>query len=575
MKAATDLHARARRIAVAAIAATLLGAAVLCVGAVIPAAAPAATVSGVLKGAVGYKVLLVQANGKARKATVRTSAGSFSITGGKLAGATLQLVRPDGSYYGPIVLKATATKAFAFIKGTAGLRLGTVVLRAGYATVGRAPVGRCQTLAAYTAKSVNGKPAGAGKFGRVRTAKPMGLRGPGADLDLDGVVNAFDIDDNGNLVLDNVDRTGRGNGRPRAAGAPASALVPPSPRAGGEPLGPPPLDTTGQFYLFSNFWPTAVGPWTSLPAASINANIAAITDLDALIDRYLPMALSLAMEAPDGTPAQLDGLDNSYISAHVVDGVTYPLVGRDYAAPAYAAPGILELVPDAVHQSGCPLKPGAMAAEIGGGDCFIMTTSSGAKYPGTLNFAFNTAPALKSYQFDTDAGPTDIVYDADGVQIRDGRRETGGVQLEVPTAPVKASTVTLTFWRPQRKAGPGEPASAAGWVDIGSLWYAVGASLPRQDISDPGTGTSSVVGAISNVSANGAAVPPPPWEGGILDPAGDLPADPGDTISFTFDLAGCYSSWSTLTSGAFFTLGLQALSGYGDNAMTTIWFTLE
>jgi hypothetical protein len=575
MKAATHLQAGARRVAVVAVAATFLAAALLCVGAATPSAAPAATVSGVLKGAIGYKVLLVQANGKARKATIRTSAGSFSITGGKPAGATLQLVRPDGSYYGPIVLKATATKAFAFIKGATGLKLGTVVLKTGYATARRAPRGRYQTLAVYAAKAVNGKPAGAGKLGRVRTGKPMGLRGPGADLDLDGIVSAFDIDDNGNLLLDNVDRSGRGNGRPRAAGAPASAPVPLSSRAGGEPLGPPPLDTTGQFYLFSNFWPTAVGPWTSLPAASINANIAAITDLDTLIDRYLPMALSLAMEAPDGTPAQLDGLDNSYIAAHDVDGVTYPLVGLDYDPPTYATPGVLDLIPDPRHTSGCPLKPGALAAEIGAGDCFVMTTSSGARYPGTLNFAFNTAPALKSYQFDTDAGPTDIVYDTDGVQVRDGRRELGGVQIEVPTAPVKAAKVTLTFWRPQRKAGPGEPASAAGWVDIGGLWYAVNATVPRQSIDDPESGTASVVDAISNAVANGQAVPPAQWDGGILDPAGDRPADPGDTISFTLDLATCYSSWTNLTSGAFFSIGLQAVGGYGDNAATGIWFTLE
>ena len=560
---------------ISAVTAFVVAAAVLCAGAAQPASAPAATVNGVLKNAVGYKVLLVQANGKARKATLRTTAGSFSISGAKPVGATLQLVKPDGSYFGPVVLKASATKAFAFIKGASNLKLGTLALKDGYALARRVPPGRYQTLAAYTARSVNGRPIGSGKLGRVRTANPMGLRGPGADLDLDGVVSAFDIDDNGNLVLDNVDRTGRGAGRPRAAGSAVAAPMPPSLRAGGEPLGPPPLDTTGQFYLFSNFWPTAVGPWTQLPAASINANIAAIADLDTLIDRYMPMALSLALEAPDGTPAQLDGLDNSYISAHAVDGLTYPLVGLDYAAPTYSTPGVLDLIPDPRHPSGCPLKPGALAAEIGGGDCFVMTTSSGAKYPGTLNFAFNTAPALKSYQFDTDAEPTDIVYDTDGVQLRGAWRETGGVQINVPTAPLKASKVTLTFWRPQRKAGPGESASAAGWVDIGNLWYAVGASPPRQSINDPETGTSSVVGAISNVTANGVAVPPPPWEGGILDPARDLPADPDDTISLTFDLAKCFSSWSSLTSGAFFTVGLQAMGGYGDNAMATLWFTLE
>ncbi len=407
--------------------------AALAATAVLPAAAPAARVSGVMKGSHGYKILLVQSNGKARKARI-TAAGKFSISGAKLANATLQLVKPDGSYGGPIVLKSTATKAYVFIRGTASLNLRSISLKSSYAKVSRMPARRYQRLAAYTAKATRGRPIGAGKLGRVRTALPKGLRGPGADLDRDGVVSAFDIDDNGNLRLDNVDRSGRGAGRPRAGSSGAASSIAASPgavkaRGGDEPLGPPPLDTTGQFYLFSNFWPTSVGPWTPLPAASINANIAAISDLDALIDLYMPMALSLAMEAPDGAPARLDGLGNSYIAAHDVDGVIYPLVGLDYAAPTYASPGVLDLIPDPRHPSGCPLKPGALATEIGGGDCFIMTTSSGAKYPGTLNFAFNTAPALKSYRFDTDAAPTDIVYDTDGVQLRGGRRETGGVQI--------------------------------------------------------------------------------------------------------------------------------------------------
>ena len=199
MKAATHLHAGARRVAVAAVAATLLAAAVLCVGAAAPAAAPAATVSGALKGAVGYKVLLVQANGRARKATIRTSAGSFSITGGKPAGATLQLVRPDGSYFGPVVLKATATKALTFIKGTAGLKLGVLVLKAGYATARRAPLGRYQTLAAYTAKAVNGKPVGAGKLGPRADGEADGPPRPRRRPRPGRLVSAFDIDDNGNL----------------------------------------------------------------------------------------------------------------------------------------------------------------------------------------------------------------------------------------------------------------------------------------------------------------------------------------------------------------------------------------
>ena len=88
-----------------------------------PAAAPAANVTGVMSGGVGYKVLLVQSNGRARKATITSRAGKFSIAGAKLADAALHLVSPDGSYGGPVVLKTGATKAYVFIKGTASLNL--------------------------------------------------------------------------------------------------------------------------------------------------------------------------------------------------------------------------------------------------------------------------------------------------------------------------------------------------------------------------------------------------------------------------------------------------------------------
>ncbi len=151
--------------------AAVLAVAVLCV-AVIPAAAPAAGVTAVMKGGLGYKVLLVQANGKARKATDHPAAGKFSISGAKLANATLQLVKPDGSYGGPIVLKSTATKAYVFIRGTANLNLRSISLKSSYAKVSRMPASRYQRLAAYTAKATGGRPIGAGKLGRVRTALP-------------------------------------------------------------------------------------------------------------------------------------------------------------------------------------------------------------------------------------------------------------------------------------------------------------------------------------------------------------------------------------------------------------------
>jgi hypothetical protein len=201
-----------------------------------------------------------------------------------------------------------------------------------------------------------------------------------------------------------------------------------------------------------------------------------------------------------------------------------------------------------------------MPSEIGAGDSFVLVTADGARYPGTLNFVFNTAPAVKSYQFDTDATATDAVYDENGVWQRGDGRPGGNALIKVPRG---AERVTLTIWRPQRKALPGDPASAGGWFDIGGLWYSV-------YLSDPGDPRD----AYSNATANGADIPHT-WDGGMLDPIADLPADPAHTISFTLDLAASFPNWGTLAPGAEFSMGLQAKGGYGDQAMIGLWFELE
>ena len=57
------------------------------------------------------------------------------------------------------------------------------------------------------ARAKKGVPIGAGNFGRVRS-KNTGGGAPG-DLDLDGVADPLDIDDDGDKVLDNLDRKPR------------------------------------------------------------------------------------------------------------------------------------------------------------------------------------------------------------------------------------------------------------------------------------------------------------------------------------------------------------------------------
>ena len=269
------------------------------------AAAPAfaATVSGNVSNGTGYHVLLVQANGVTKKANLMGSSGAFAISGVRLNGASLQIVKADGSYYGPIVLKAKATKAFIFIKGPTSVKIGSATLKDGYALVARMPAGRYQTAQPYTATAIHGKPIGAGKLGRVHTPNCLGFKGPGGDLDRDGIISAFDVDDNGNKILDNLDRSGRGSSRPLPPQIRLGAGALLARDAAGSPLpGSPP---SNEFYIFSNFKLTT--------ATSINADIPGIGDIGALVAQYLPGTLTLATQVMGGQSATSPTISSNVI----------------------------------------------------------------------------------------------------------------------------------------------------------------------------------------------------------------------------------------------------------------------
>ena len=139
---------------------TLPIAAVLIAALISAGTASAAKVTGTIKGGKGLQVVLLQASGKGAKTTITKANGSFSVSAASLQGASLQIVDDEGSYVGPIVLGGKGTKVYATIKGSAALALGAVTLKNGYA-VAKAPVGRYQTTAAYTAAAKGAMPIGA------------------------------------------------------------------------------------------------------------------------------------------------------------------------------------------------------------------------------------------------------------------------------------------------------------------------------------------------------------------------------------------------------------------------------
>ena len=175
---------------------------------VLPASASAATVSGHARRWEGYTVIalsvhgpVLQVGGRARRA-----ASSSKLPG---KGATLQLVKPDGSYFGPVVLRASGKRAFVGLSAKGG-KLGRIALKRGFAAAAKAPKAavakhrdrpRQQGRSAARCRQPRLRQDRQGRRPRSRRQKSK----PGADPDGDGIPSTFDADDNGNKTLDGVD----------------------------------------------------------------------------------------------------------------------------------------------------------------------------------------------------------------------------------------------------------------------------------------------------------------------------------------------------------------------------------
>jgi hypothetical protein len=168
--------------------------------AVAAAAAPAEQppITGTLS-VPGYTVMALAADGQVTTAPAPT--GRFRIVP-PAARVTLQLRAPDGTYAGPVVVGPPANHVVVGVK--AGAVLGRIAFnpRLGYATARRvAPRWLDRTRWARTRGDV--EPFGVRSMGR-ELAAPL-KHPPLGDTDADGVPDVFDVDDDGDLILDEVD----------------------------------------------------------------------------------------------------------------------------------------------------------------------------------------------------------------------------------------------------------------------------------------------------------------------------------------------------------------------------------
>ncbi len=164
----------------------------------------------------GYTLVAVSTSGKVT--TKRVKSGRFSLRPPARV-VTLHLRGRGGRYAGPVVVGTRKGGRRAVVGVRAGARLGriNVLPDDGIANAANKPPRRA-TDQRRIARAKKGVPIGAAVFGWVRS-KPPG-RPPKGDQDFDGIPDRLDIDDDGDRVLDKVDRSRLAQGEERPPSRP-------------------------------------------------------------------------------------------------------------------------------------------------------------------------------------------------------------------------------------------------------------------------------------------------------------------------------------------------------------------
>lgn len=424
----------------------------------LPAAAGAgpAKLSGRLADA-SYDLILLARDGAAKPVAVGSD-GRFSARVRTPAGASLHLLR-DGRYAGPVVLRKRRPRVvFAAARR---LALGTITPRDGYATIAR----RVPTSGRAIRTAADGAPLGAGRLGLVRVpgaraaqeGDPRAVEG--ADADRDGLANAFDADDDGDLTLDAIE--------------------------GEEPAGV-------SLYLSS-----------ALPlniTETMNANAGADTDLEPTLQRYLRFLFGMsADEVPGATRA---GVSCTFAWCAGAEIVIQPGLGESDTPWADGdGDGLLDLPREgpAFQEQ---IYPRATSAQVAPGDTFTATTDTGVTAVSALAMYFTSTLAVRSLG--------DHVF---SYPVPANGSGTSADPVEIP------GRVRITLWRPQRPAIPG--AETGTQRDIGGLHYGVDMSgsfcrpgdfsdlsetLSVQPSEDPGGGEAPLRDSAPDAEPAGATL---------------------------------------------------------------------
>lgn len=469
-----------------------------------PAVAAPKRITGKLSKS-GYTVIALASNGKAKSAVAKQGR-TFRLRP-PAKRVSLHLRAPDGRYAGPVVISGRGRRAILGVK--AGARLGKIDISPGYARLGRR-LPRRWIDAALEARARKGVPIGARLFGRVRSKPPR--RSVPGDRDRDGIPNPLDIDDDGDRILDNLERSNR----VRAAQAARQEFA-------------------FEFNLPADISETANANATGLPVAQTEA--------------LLSNRGSLSFEVVRGDSTELDCGSPQSRTDPLLGGLSYcskggtgRLVKPGSNADAGPFPDCCDADGDGfgtLTGAGMLLMPRATTAQIGTGDVMIQrVTTGGAEthFAATLQYVFATVPALVSYS-DQQGNSATVQYPVPTANCGSPPCPAPGPGTWENPFAAKAGPGgdiigRLTFWRPQRRPIPPETGE---WTDIGGLVYEVEGGNSGRDCPQRAYSTT-------DPNLTPAPLPAPEGEdetGGLRDLAPDRPANPSNTVTITVNLSAC------------------------------------
>lgn len=471
-----------------------------------------------------------------------------------LAGSTLQLVTRDtnnpndlseGHYFGSVVLnwkginKNSAAEVYTSFKDTGSsvdINLGKVTVieidadnSQGYAVP---DIGSLFADTTIKIKAAKGMPAGTKADGKAPVNKPLNSDTnstvkalPGKDYDLDGIPNVFDVDDDNDGILDNMDRH-----NPKF-----SPVTDPS----------DPLCAAQRFSIFTNLKATdpelkgAINFYGSLSHKADDASISkALTDQ--LVYVFQPISTICGMNA---VKYEIKGFSVPYAPSSYVEMFSNPGT-KDIQWMVGAGLNQDQPSNHAVTAPYTFTSPG----DISGVDTFSerVTTGTGDifEYTGTPNFVFVTHPMLESYKVGSARTATNVDYATSAPEGSINNR----ISIE------SGEKITITVYRPQRLGLAGEPAK---YYDIGQMTYYF-------DIPNGPGGMGSGPGRCDAQKKEDI---------GFFDTAVVTSLRPKPKLTMTVDIDKCFSDKSMTWSGGNLDVDIQVAAENGGNSAQKLYIT--